>query len=146
MSRFGDIDIRQLKSFSKLLNNTVNPETLDKMCRKETKNIAARLIRKAKKRTPVGQYQFRSGRSGGTLRRGWSNTELTKQNGAYLITVFNPVEYASYVEFGHRNRSHTGWIEGRFMMTNAEREVNEQAPKFLDKALSSLLRGASNDK
>ena len=62
---------------------------------------------------------------GGTLRRGWTtkNEEaaakpgggmtakayaqtlpVTKAGGVYQITVINPVKYASYVEFGHRQK------------------------------------------
>ena len=36
------------------------------------KELAARLLSKVIKRTPVGQYPSGSGKVGGTLRRGWT--------------------------------------------------------------------------
>ena len=36
------------------------------------KELAARLLAKVIKRTPVGQYPSGSGKVGGTLRRGWT--------------------------------------------------------------------------
>lgn len=45
----------------------------------------------------------------------------------YVVEIVNPVEYASYVEFGHRTRNHKGGIAGRFMMTIAEQELQSIA-------------------
>ena len=78
------------------------------------KELAARLLAKVIKRTPVGKYQKGSGKTGGTLRRGWtggnnskgadyaSSLQVNKVGTDYVIEIINPVEYASYVEFGHR--------------------------------------------
>lgn len=118
------------------------------------KELAARLLTKVIKRTPVGVD------NGGTLRRGWttqgggSGSEGMKTNGAnqyvqtlkvhhfgnnYVIEIVNPVEYASYVEFGHRTRNHKGWVSGRFMLTISEQEVESAAPAILEKKLKKYL-------
>ena len=55
-----------------------------------------------KKRTPVGQYPSGSGKVGGTLRRGWTIGEVKHEGNDCIIEVINPLEYASYVEYGHR--------------------------------------------
>ena len=57
----------------------------------------------------------------------------------YVIEVVNPVEYASYVEFGHRTRNHEGWVEGKFMLTISEQEVQGDAAKILENKLKRKL-------
>lgn len=100
-------------------------------------------------------------KTGGTLKRGWTakthneaengsgkggNTlsfaqelRVIKKGNLYEIHVINPVEYASYVEFGHRTRDHKGWVKGRFMMTISADEVERQAPKVIEKKLTKFL-------
>ena len=88
-----------------------------------SREIAARLLAKVIKRTPVGTYPSNSGKVGGTLRRGWTagtNQAATSYadsltvhhfGDTYVIEIINPVEYASYVEFGHRTANGAGWVE-----------------------------------
>ena len=58
-----------------------------------------------------------SSKMGGTLRRGWTVGTVIKSGKQYNIEVINSVEYASYVEFGHRTRNHKGWVPGQYMLT-----------------------------
>lgn len=101
---------------------------------------------------------------GGTLRRGWtakSQAEATKggkadvkayaqslpvfkQGSNYYIEVINPVEYASYVEFGHRTPGGKGWVSGQYFLTLSEHELEKVAPKVLEKRLTELLREVFN--
>lgn len=131
------------------------------------KELAARLLAKVIKRTPVGQYDEGSGKTGGTLRRGWTSGEQHWREGAdgktsvtnvggssgyanslqvnkvgndYVVEIINPVEYASYVEFGHRTRNHKGWVEGKFMLTISEDEIRKSAPRILEKKLENYLK------
>ena len=41
-------------------------------------------------------------RSGGLLRRSWQATKAQGGGRRYSAKVFNPIEYASFVEYGHR--------------------------------------------
>lgn len=166
MSKWGKVDYKQLQDLQKEM------EKFEKAAKQEfmeacAKELAARLLAKVIKRTPVGDYPDDSGKKGGTLRRGWttqtdgSGSEGLKTRGAkqfvdtlkvhhyggtYVIEIVNPVHYASYVEFGHRNRSHTGWVKGRFMLTISEQELDAQAPKILEKKLMKYLGDVFNDK
>lgn len=128
-------------------------------CKDVAKELAARLLAKVIKRTPVGQYPASTGKKGGTLRRGWtaktedeakaggtSNAKayadsltVTKSGDVYQIEIINPVNYSSYVEYGHRTRNHKGWVSGRFMLTVSENELNAQAPKILENKLKKYL-------
>lgn len=111
------------------------------------KELAARLLAKVIKRTPVGDYPNSSGKKGGTLRRGWTGGKNSSAvayadsltihhfGDAYVIEIINPVEYASYVEFGHRTANHKGWVNGRFMLTISEQEIQQAAPAIIEKKL-----------
>lgn len=112
------------------------------------KELAARLLAKVVKRTPVGVYG--NHKKGGTLRRGWTAgkgvTEYAQSlkvhhfGDNHVIVVSNPTEYASYVEYGHRTRNHAGWVEGKFMLTISERELESMAPAILEKKIIALLK------
>jgi len=151
MARFGKFDIRGMKQLQKNLQKLQDPEEFAEACAKE---LAARLLAKVIKRTPTGEYPKETGKKGGTLKRGWTagkqqsatgylNTlEVRKEGKKYIIELINPVEYASYVEYGHRTRNHKGWVKGRFMMTISENEVAQIAPKVLEAKLKKYLGGA----
>jgi len=75
------------------------------------------------------------------LRREWTVGEVVKTDNGYTIEVINPTEYASYVEFGHRTPNHKGWVEGRFMLTISEQELEADAPRILENKLMKFLGG-----
>lgn len=166
MSGFGNIDTRGLQQFQEQLQQLQNPDKFVESCAKE---LAARLLSKVVKRTPVGDYSGDSyvcasnkqvhkgqkvkGKVGGTLRRGWTGQQKTKATDyinsltvnhtgdKYVIEIVNPVEYASYVEFGHRTANHSGWVNGHFMMTISEQELQTIAPKVLEAKIKKYLKG-----
>ena len=142
--------------FSQLLTFQTNLTRLSDDLRQEfieacAKELAAILLNKVIKRTPVGQYPASTGKKGGTLRRGWTggktqggkayadSLRVNHYGNTYVIEVVNPVEYASYVEFGHRTRNHEGWVEGKFMLTISEQEVQGDAAKILENKLKRKL-------
>jgi hypothetical protein len=159
MGKYGKVNFDDLKKLQENVNkmNQLQTEQFMDSCAKE---LAARLLAKVIKRTPVGEYPASTGKKGGTLRRGWtsqasgSGSEGMKTNGAkqyvdtlkvhhfgntYVIEIINPVEYASYVEYGHRTASHKGWVQGKFMLTISEQEIENAAPAILEKKLMKLL-------
>lgn len=150
MGRMGNFNIDGLKKFRDELNKLQDPDKFVEACAKE---LAARLLRMVVKRTPVGEYPKSSGKKGGTLRRGWTGEKRSSaQNYAdsltvhhfgdtYVIEIVNPVEYASYVEYGHRTANHKGWVKGKFMMTISEQELEKIAPKVLENKIKKYLRG-----
>ena len=64
---------------------------------------------------------------------------MRKVGGYYIIQIINPVEYASYVEFGHRTRS-GGWVNGKYMLTISEERLKQIAPRVLEKMLYQKIR------
>ncbi len=133
-----NIDVSELRRFGDRIQNV----DIDLFCRKVAKEVASRLLRKVVKKTPVGVYKDKVG---GNLRRGWSIDEtVTKEGAVYKISVVNPVEYASYVEYGHRTANHRGWVEGQFFLTISEREIQSLAPNLVKKRIEEELRRQLN--
>lgn len=159
MAKFGNCDFKQLEELQKKLQRLQGNKEFYAFCESCAKELAARLLAKVIKRTPVGEYESSSGKVGGTLRRGWTTkTEEEAQGGGnpgakayadslkvhyyggtYVVEVTNPVHYASYVEFGHRTANHEGWVKGQFMLTISEQELQTQAPKILERKLTKYL-------
>lgn len=116
-----------------------------------SKEVAARLLSKVIRRTPVGQYKKGSGKVGGTLRRGWTSgkkradfiegIQVNKRGGIYEVVIKNSVEYASYIEFGHRTRNHKGWVPGRFMLTISEQELEGDLERIIQNKLQKFIGG-----
>ena len=133
------VDLKGLQKFQQNLNK-LNVAQTQQFTESAVKELAARLLRKVKFRTPVGQYPAGSGKMGGTLRREWTVGEVRKTGGTFEIDIINPMEYAPYVEFGHRTANHQGWVEGRFMMTISESELQADAPGILQRKLDKLVK------
>lgn len=146
MARTGTINFRDFERIQSNLEK-LNQEQVDIFIDACAKELAARLLAKVIKRTPVGDYPNSSGKKGGTLSRGWTagknqsavsyadSLPIHHFGDAYVIEIINPVEYASYVEFGHRTANHKGWVNGRFMLTISEQEIQSAAPGIIEKKL-----------
>jgi hypothetical protein len=146
-------NVTDLKNYERKLAK-LSKDMKDQYFEKCVKELAARLLAKVIKRTPVGVYPPESGKLGGTLRRGWTGT--VDQSGAdfaaqldvkhigktYMVEIVNPVEYASYVEYGHRTPNHDGWVEGQFFLTISEQEIQKIAPKVLAERLDKMMEEA----
>ena len=150
MAKHGKVDFEPIIRFRDNLEKNFSGKELDLFLESCAKELAARLLAKVVKRTPTGQYPKGSGKKGGTLRRGWTNgkgsssfaqeLKVRHLGKTYVIEIVNPVEYANYVEYGHRTRN-GGWVEGHFMLTISEEEIQRDAPKVLEKKLKKKLEG-----
>lgn len=155
MGSFNAGDMNRLRSELEKME-----ENIDEFLESCARELAARLLAMVIKRTPVGDYsgdayECASGKShkgnkvkgkvGGTLRRGWTNGNRISAKGyadtvnvnhygdTYVIDIINPVEYASYVEYGHRKPNNKGWVRGHFMMTISEQKLKEAQPRILER-------------
>lgn len=199
----GKVDYSELEAFRNKVEKELSGDQLRLFIESCAKELAARLLAKVIKRTPVGKNPeikgdkfvkvkvkgadgkervqkylssegarletYWGGYKGGTLRRGWtagkqqdavSYAQSLKVNhfgGTYVIEIVNPVEYAPYVEYGHRQqvgrfvpaigkRLKNGWVEGKFMLTISEKEIRADAPRVLENKLKRRLEDILNDK
>ena len=124
-------------------------------------------------KTPTGAYPISSGRKGGTLKRGWTakthkqaaggsgeptpsqarsfayKLPVEHKGNVYQTTVSNPVEYASYVEFGHRTRGtgdKRGWVDGKYMLTISEEELKHEQRAIIEEKIEEWLEVVFDDK
>ena len=180
---WGKADFSQLQQLRENLAKLEEAD-MRKFCEETSRELAARLLALVIPRTPVGKTvkapdakgRMRTVHVGGTLRRGWTartETEAQKRSGGisaaeyakslsvekvgdlYQITVINPVNYASYVEFGRRQtpgrfvpaigkRLKRGWVPGQYMLTISERQLQRIAPDILEKKLQAFLSEVFN--
>ncbi len=205
MARWGKCDFKELEQFQEKLERASVQS--DEFIRTLSRELAARLLAKVTKRTPVGvkpeiegpktiqvvgasgktksfltaQAAAWSGYVGGTLRRGWvSKTEgearsgkgstvsaeqqkeyinglaISKSGNEYQITIENPVGYAPYVEYGHRQtpgryvpalgkRLTRSFVPGQNMLTISEAELEAQAPKLIEARIGQWLEEVLKD-
>lgn len=173
--KFGSFNTAEFKKLQKKLEK-VNEKDIDILLKKCAKSLAARMLNLVIKRTPVGVYdnpvtfttkdgkqvsfQPHTGKTGGTLRRGWTaesqeaaeggedmgavkwanSLTVNRKGDVYEIEIINPVEYASYVEYGHRTANHKGWVPGKFMMTISAKEIEAASSAILEKKVEAFLR------
>lgn len=117
------------------------------------------MLAKIKKRTPVGKSVSHIDKKtkkkitdhvGGTLRRNWNVGQVKNDHGTCKITIINPTEYASYVEFGHRQTPgryvpaigktlKKPWVKGRFMMRATIHEMKPIADRVAETELIRML-------
>ena len=179
MPKWGSTDFEELKKLELQIRRAANAD-FDAFCVEMSKELAARFLAKVKKRTLPGKKpkfdkpltytktvngrkrKFRTkegeirnkywkGYTGGTLSRGWTIGNITQKPNGYEIEIINPTEYASYVEFGHRQKPgrfvpqigkalKKSWAPGKFMMTITEQEIQNMAPALIQKRFEKFLR------
>ncbi len=156
MARWGRADYEKFRKLQQNIAKLAEATDMDDFCRECCKALAARLLALVIPATPVGKYPKATGKKGGALRRGWgvdtaskakayvASLPITKVGSNYQIEIINPVEYASYVEFGHRTRDGAGWVEGRYMLTTSEETLRTAAPRILEKMLLERFKEAFN--
>lgn len=156
MARWGKTDFKAMKDLQEKIEK-LSQVDFDRFYTEAAKEIATRLLSKVKKRTPVVY---------GSLRDAWAILPIEKRGNQYIITVINGLEYASYVEYGHRQQPgrfipghwegerfiynpdeeggmvlKAGWVEGRKMLTISVQEIERMAPALLERKLQQLLKG-----
>ena len=100
------LDYGELQKLKEQIEKFGEAEQMNLFLTSCAKELAARLLAKVIKRTPVGQYDEGSGKVGGTLRRGWTggkssnatayadSLRVDKVGSDYVIEIINPTEYA----------------------------------------------------
>ena len=142
------VDVSELKNWSIKIGELASTHKEQRFYTEAVKDLAARLLALVIPRTPV---------KSGTLRRGWTAdvapgvSVSAGGGGTYTIEIINPVEYASYVEFGHRQtpgryvpaigkQLKQRWANGKFFLTLSEAELGMIAPGILEAKLDQFLR------
>lgn len=131
MTKMGDFDYSQLEKLAQNVKKAVSNDVFDNFIKDFLLEMAYRADQKIKMRTPVDT---------GDLRRRWVVGEVQKVEGAYVVEISNNLDYASFVEYGHRaGKDRTGWVEGRFMATISIKEIEREFPKYLEQRFMQML-------
>ena len=156
MGKTGSFSMKDFKNLQQQLNK-IQPNQVGIFIDSCAKELAARLLAEVIKRTPVGDYSKEvtvvakreskyheeavSGSGKGDAKAYADSLKVNHFGNATVIEIVNPVEYAPYVEFGHRTRNLKGWVEGRFMLTFSEQKIQDMAPRVLERKIKQFLEG-----
>ncbi len=123
-----DIIVDGLDEFEKALTKIIEhdyPEEFEKM----VIQIAVDLQSAVQDATPVRTSH---------LQENWFVGELVKRGNSYYIEVYNNVEYAEPVEYGHRTKNGS-FVEGAHMMEISVELLKLKLPDYLRDWLSDCL-------
>ncbi|WP_042472810.1 HK97 gp10 family phage protein [Bacillus ndiopicus] len=99
-----------------------------KIHKKVAERVALLAIRKVKMLTPVDT---------GDLRNNWKY-HIIKHGDTYKIVIYNQLEYALFVEKGHRiviAGQTVGFVDGQFMLELTEKEMERIAPRMWEREI-----------
>ena len=142
MASWGQVDFSELVALRDKFQNLQN--VIDDFCIQVTKEIAQIIVKEVKEKTPIDK---------GKLRDNWTIGEFKKEGTVYKIEVINPLEYAEFVEFGHRQqpgryvkaigkRLKKSWVQGKFMLTITERDLQRNLDKIIREKVNAFIMEA----
>jgi len=159
MPKWGKFDFTEFEKLAKTFKKALDDRVIERFMREFLLEMAFRAERKIKKRTPENT---------GHLRRNWQVGKVERHGNALVVEIFNPVEYASFVEYGFRSHwvpgywkgktfvydpnaqtgmyvgPKDGWVPGRFMATISMREIEKELPRYLERRTMELLNNIMN--
>lgn len=132
------VDCRELERFKDDLKKMVDGN--DRFIEKLAKELAARLLSMLIKATP---------KKTGFLKDNWY-VVINKISGGYEAEVINNTNYASYVNYGHRQtpgryvptigrKLKKGWVDGKFFIELSVAELRTISEPLLKKRLKEYL-------
>ena len=122
------MEIQWLNEFTKTLESASN--NFEKEASKKLDVITNKLIAKVKLKTPVAKV------NGGTLRRSWQPKKVNELE----RIVYNNVEYAPYVEYGHRTRGGKSFVDGVYMLEKSVKEIETELDKEFSIMIDNLFK------
>lgn len=135
------VNTGQLEVFTKKLEKAASSD-VDTFLKDCAKALAARLLRRTIQKTPKDTGNLQRGWTGksSSSPEQWAESARIEHTGKeYNITISNPVEYAPYVEYGHRTPDHIGWVPGQFMLTLSIEEMESMKTGILETMLADFL-------
>lgn len=126
------VDTKGLDAFADKLMKA-SKQTQQEVTDKALNALASETLARTIKQTP---------RDTSNLARGWTaSNNITRKGNMLYKTIYNPVEYGVFVEYGHRTRNHRGWVPGKFMLTRALQDVEARKEQILSEIVDSYFRG-----
>jgi hypothetical protein len=136
MASFGKFDDSEFQKWAKQFEQQASAVKAKVIIEKHMRDIAGMAVNQVKKNTYVVS---------GKLRRSWSASGVKTAGNAVTVDIFNNVEYAPFIEFGHRvvrGGRTVGYVAGQFMLKNTieslEAKFNREAQATLDEMMRGL--------
>ncbi len=154
-------EFSELKALQARVEKELSKAELNKFYESTVKYMSQRFLRMVKQRTPTGDYsglaEGYTNKMGGTLKKAWKVGHVHRAGVFTIVEVKNPIKYASYVEYGHRQtpgryvpalgkRLKASWVDGQFFMTKSEKELNRVADGIVKKRFEDKLSEVFNGK
>ena len=154
MARWGKFEFKKFEDMAKAFKQAADHKVIEGFIRDFLIEMANTALERIKEDTPVAS---------GWLRDSWRVGKVEKKGDVYEIEIFNEVEYAGFVEYGFRSHwvpgrwegnkfiyekgaktgmyvgQKNGWVEGRFMMRNNVKDIEEKLPAYLERRQVQLL-------
>ncbi len=142
MASWGQVDFSELVALRDKFQNLQN--IIDDFCIQVTQEISQDFVKAVIAKTPGGHT--------GALKNNWVSN-IIKEGNIYKIEVINPLKYAEFVEFGHRQqpgryvkaigkRLKKGWVEGKLMLTITERDLQRNLDKIIREKVNAFIMEA----
>lgn len=142
MSNWGSFDFSSFEDWSRQIDKAVADDAARKMTEQVLLELANRVLRRTKQKTPVDT---------GTLRGNWFVGEVVRHGDCLEVEIYNPTEYAEFVEYGHRQevgryvpaigkRLKQSYVQGQYMLTLSVKEVEALAPALIGKRSDEFMR------
>ncbi|MBA1392728.1 HK97 gp10 family phage protein [Lactobacillus sp. XV13L] len=147
MTAFGDFDDKELQEFADHVHETIAGGVLKQELTKSTKQLGQQYKRNAQELTPVAT---------GDLRRSWQLKGPFFSGSNISIELRNNKEYASFVEYGHRQtpgryvpaigkRLKASWVPGQHFLEKATSATSNQVPELLTPVIWDIMRRLMNE-
>lgn len=148
-------EFSEFRAYAARVERLIDGNQMDAFLRECLLDLAKKLWRKTKNKTPWNT---------GLLRGRWEIGAINKNGHIYEIEVFNDEEYAEYVENGFKSHwvpgywsgnqfvydknaktgmqvgTPGGFVEGKFMLKLSEQEIEQEMERFLQRKQEEFLR------
>lgn len=159
MSTWGNFEFSELTRLAKTFQKSIDERVVERFIKDFLLDMAYKAQRKIKFLTPENT---------GDLRNKWTVGRVERHGSSYVVEIFNPLEYASFIENGFRAHwvpgewvsnqfkyipghnkgmqvgEKNGWVEGRFMMHTSIKEIERELPRYLERRSAELLNNIVN--
>lgn len=130
MSNWGSFDFSSFEKWSKQIDKAIADDAARKLTEQVLLELANRVLRRTKQKTPVDT---------GTLRDNWFVGEVVRHGDYLEVEIYNPIEYAEFVEYGHRIPNGK-FVSGQYMLTLSIKEVEALAPALIGRRSDEFMR------
>lgn len=134
MASWGSCDFHELRDLYKRIKAAASEQEMDKFYTELLDEMMKGLLEDVVDQTPPGPS--------GHLHRNWFVTKAKRSGKVYEADIYNNVEYAPYVENGHRQevgryvpaigkRLVRSFAEGKHMLRDSLFDLQKEAPDFI---------------